>query len=171
MMEGRMLEPWLRGTLAEVDAVRRQVLHALELAEEDGERWCRDLSDEEMHARPFGVASVAFHLRHVARSLDRLLTYAEERGLSEGQMSELAAEMTGAGTSAEVLEEFRTGLRDAGRRVMAIVPESFEEARGVGRKMLPTTVGGLLVHCAEHTQRHIGQAVTTAKVVVGLREG
>lgn len=166
-----MLEPWLRGTLAEVDAVRRQVLHALELAEEDGERWCRDLSDEEMHARPFGVASVAFHLRHVARSLDRLLTYAEERGLSEGQMSELAAEMTGAGTSAEVLEEFRTGLRDAGRRVMAIVPESFEEARGVGRKMLPTTVGGLLVHCAEHTQRHIGQAVTTAKVVVGLREG
>jgi hypothetical protein len=31
--------------------------------------------------------------------------------------------------------------------------------------MLPTSVGGLLVHCADHTQRHVGQAVTTAKVV------
>jgi hypothetical protein len=27
-----MVEPWLRGTLTEVDAVRRGVLHALELA-------------------------------------------------------------------------------------------------------------------------------------------
>ena len=35
-----MVEPWLRGTLTEVDAVRRQVLHALELAAEDVERWC-----------------------------------------------------------------------------------------------------------------------------------
>lgn len=171
MTEERLPEPWLRGTLGEVDAVRRQVLHALELAREDGERWCRDLSDDEVHARPFAVASVAFHLRHVARSLDRLLTYAEGRGLSEEQMGELAAEMSGTGTSAEVLEEFRAGLDDAGRRVMAMEPRTFEEARGVGRKMLPTTVGGLLVHCAEHTQRHIGQAITTAKVVVGLREG
>jgi len=39
----------------------------------------------------------------------------------------------------------------------------------VGRAMLPSTVGGLLIHCAEHTQRHVGQAVTTAKVVMGAR--
>ena len=38
---GAITEPWLRGTLREVDAVRRQVLHALELAGEDAERWCR----------------------------------------------------------------------------------------------------------------------------------
>jgi hypothetical protein len=46
---------------------------------------------------------------------------------------------------------------------------SYDEVRGVGREKLPSTVGGLLVHCAEHTQRHVGQAVTTAKVVVGMR--
>jgi len=30
-------------------------------------------------------------------------------------------------------------------------------------------VGGLLVHVAEHTQRHVGQAITTAKIVVAKR--
>jgi hypothetical protein len=48
---------------------------------------------------------------------------------------------------------------------------SYEEVRGVGMAMLPSTVGGLLVHCGEHTQRHVGQVVTTAKVVVGMRVG
>jgi hypothetical protein len=76
-----MVEPWLRGTLTEVDAVRRQVIHALELANEDIERWCAGLSDAEMNARPFGLAPVAFHLRHIARSLDRLLTYSEGKAL------------------------------------------------------------------------------------------
>jgi uncharacterized damage-inducible protein DinB len=40
-----------------------------------------------------------------------------------------------------------------------------EEARQVGKKQLPTTVGGLLVHVADHTQRHVGQAITTSKIV------
>jgi uncharacterized damage-inducible protein DinB len=163
-----MGEPWLRGTLTEVDAVRRQVLHALELAAEDIERWCAGLSDAEMNARPFGIAPVAFHLRHIARSLDRLLTYAEGRALSGPQMDALRSEMESA--SAEtVLREVRTGLAEARRRVLMISRESYEEPRGVGRSMLPSTVGGLLVHCAEHTQRHIGQAITTAKVVMGAR--
>jgi uncharacterized damage-inducible protein DinB len=35
----------------------------------------------------------------------------------------------------------------------------------VGKKQLPTSVGGLLVHLADHTQRHVGQIVTTAKVL------
>jgi hypothetical protein len=34
----------------------------------------------------------------------------------------------------------------------------------VGRKKLPTTVIGLIVHLAEHTQRHVGQAVSAAKL-------
>jgi hypothetical protein len=37
------------------------------------------------------------------------------------------------------------------------------EPRYVGRKMLPSTVIGLLTHIAEHTQRHVGQAITTAR--------
>jgi hypothetical protein len=167
-MEG--IEPWLRGTLGEVDAVRRQVLHALEQAEEDIARWCGGLSDAEMNARPFGVAPVAFHLRHIGRSLDRLLRYAEGGSLSGAQMDALGSEMQGGAFAQEVMAEVRAGLGEARRRVLMIAARSYEEVRGVGRAMLPSTVGGLLVHCAEHTQRHVGQAVTTAKVVVGMRE-
>ena len=76
-------EPWLRGTLREVPAVARAVLHALQLAEEDLEKWCGALSDAQLNARPGGVAPVAFQIRHIARSVDRLLTYAEGRQLSE----------------------------------------------------------------------------------------
>ncbi|WP_158793902.1 DinB family protein [Granulicella sp. L60] len=165
-----MVEPWLRGTLTEVDAVRRQVLHALELAAEDVDRWCAGLSDAEMNARPFGLAPVAFHLRHIARSLDRLLTYAEGRALDGAQMDALASELAGGAVAEEVLAEVLAGLGEAQRRVRMISAARYEEARGVGRAMLPSTVGGLLVHCAEHTQRHVGQAVTTANVVTGLRQ-
>src|SRR5271170_2189632 len=56
-------EPWLRGTLTEVPAVVRGVLHALELAREDVARWCETLSHEQLEARPFGLPAVAFHLR------------------------------------------------------------------------------------------------------------
>ena len=34
------------------------------------------LTPEQLWARPAGVASVGFHLRHIVGSLDRLLTYA-----------------------------------------------------------------------------------------------
>jgi uncharacterized damage-inducible protein DinB len=166
-----MVEPWLRGTLTEVDALRRQVLHALELAQEDVDRWCARLSDAEMNARPFGVASVAFHLRHIAGSLDRLLTYAEGGTLSGAQMDALHSEVDEVASAEVVLAELRAGMGEARQRVMMISPRSFEEPRGVGRAGLPSTVGGLLVHCAEHTQRHVGQAITTAKIVMGMREG
>jgi len=73
------VEPWMRGTLTEVEPVRRAVLHALELAGEDVLVWCEGLSEVEMFARPAGLPHVAFQLRHMVRSLDRLLTYAEGR--------------------------------------------------------------------------------------------
>lgn len=169
MIGGVYIEPWLRGTLTEVDAVRRQVLHAFELAVEDIEKWCASLNDDEMNARPFEIAPVAFHLRHIVRSLDRLLTYAEGSQLSDAQIASLRRELDGGVSAAAVLEEFREGMAEAARRVREISPASYEQTRGVGRKMLPTTLGGLMVHCADHTQRHVGQAVTTAKVVTGTR--
>jgi uncharacterized damage-inducible protein DinB len=164
-----MVEPWLRGTRIEVDAVRRGVIHALELASEDVAKWCEGLSDEEMEARPLGLPSVGFQLRHMARSLDRLLTYAEGQQLSERQMAALRTEMEGGVSREASLMEFAEGVEVSVDRVIAISPGSYDEVRGVGRKMLPTSVGGLLVHCADHTQRHVGQLVTTAKVVVGMR--
>jgi uncharacterized damage-inducible protein DinB len=164
-----MVEPWLRGSLTEVDAVRRGVLHALELAREDTVRWCDGLTDEELEMRPFGLPSVGFQMRHIVRSLDRLLTYAEGRQLSEEQLDLLKSEMDGSGLRESLIAEFERGIDLAMRRVRAIAPASYEDARGVGRQMLPASVGGLLVHCADHTQRHVGQLVTTAKVVMGMR--
>ncbi len=166
-MEESTVEPWLRGTMGEVDAVRRQVLHALELAAEDAERWCSGLSDREVEARPFGLPSVGFQLRHMGRSLDRLLTYAEGGQLCDGQMGELRSEMSAGGGREAAMTEFRAAVARSMERLRAMAPGSFEEVRGVGRARLPSTVGGLLVHCAEHTQRHVGQMVTTAKVVMG----
>jgi uncharacterized damage-inducible protein DinB len=154
----------MRGTHGELDPLRRAVVHALELAEEDVSRWCGELSDAEMAARPAGVAPVAFHLRHMARSLDRLLTYAEGRQLDQDQLAALRTELE-PGEAAEAMREFREGIARAKQRVRGFAPESYAEARGIGRRQLPTTVGGLLIHCAEHTARHVGQAVTTAKVI------
>jgi uncharacterized damage-inducible protein DinB len=157
-------EPWLRGTLTDIDPIRRAVLHALALTAEDATRWCDGLTETELFARSAGLPSVAFHLRHIVRSLDRLLTYAEGGQLSAAQLAALKSEMD-SGFAVEVRAEFREGLARAAERIRAIAPERFADPRGVGRKRLPTTVGGLLVHCADHTQRHAGQMVTTAKVL------
>ena len=162
-------EPWLRGTQTEIPAEQRAILHALELAQEDIARWCGPLNQEEMHARPYGLASVAFQLRHIAGSLDRLLTYAEGNSLNPAQLQQLAAEMQAVGSKEEVLAEFERGVHAAEQRVCGIGPACWSEPREVGRKKLPTTVAGLLIHCAEHTQRHVGQAITTAKVLIGMR--
>lgn len=164
-----LVEPWLRGTLADVDAVARGVVHALELAGEDLEKWCGGLTDEEVNARPFGLPPVAFHLRHIARSLDRLLSYAEGMQLDATQKTALQTELDAGATRDGVMAELNAGLRSAMERVRAFSPEHYNKPEGLGRAMLPTTVGGLLVHCADHTQRHVGQAITTAKVVVAMR--
>lgn len=160
-------EPWLRGTHTETPAVLRAVVHALELCREDIETWCGALSDEALNARPANVAPIAFHLRHIVRSLDRLLTYAEGRQLSPEQVAALGTELEPGATQTALFTEFRTGIDEALRRVSGFAGSDLEQPRGVGRKALPTTVGGLLVHCADHTQRHTGQAITTAKIVRG----
>ncbi|WP_044933763.1 DinB family protein [Pseudacidobacterium ailaaui] len=162
-------EPWLRGTLTDVLPVARAVLHALELAKEDVQRWCGPLADEEMDMRPLELPSIAFHLKHIVRSCDRLLTYAEGEQLSSDQIAALKTEMD-VGTSREALfAEFDRGLENAARRVRVLGAGDLGQPRFVGKKQLPTTVGGLLVHVADHTQRHVGQVVTTAKVLLAQR--
>jgi len=162
-------EPWLRGTLSEVPAVQRAVLHALELAREDLERWCDGLSDAELNARPGGIAPVAFHLRHITRSADRLLTYAEGAQLTGEQFAAMKDELSPGATRNELLAELVVGFSKSARRIRAFSLAELEESRRVGTKRLPTTVGGLLVHVADHTQRHVGQAITTAKIVMAQR--
>jgi uncharacterized damage-inducible protein DinB len=162
-------EPWLRGTLTDMAAVPRGVLHALELAKEDLEKWCAGLNDEELKARPAGLAPLAFHLRHIARSLDRMLTYAEGRELDEAQLAALKTELESGATRTAVFEEFALAIEKSSARVRALASGDFEAARFVGKQRLPTTLGGLLVHVADHTQRHVGQAITTAKIVMAQR--
>jgi uncharacterized damage-inducible protein DinB len=165
MVEHPSPEPWLRGTLTDVPPVHRGALHALELAKEDIGHWCRGLTDAQLNARPAGLPSIAFHLRHIARSVDRLLTYAEGKGLRSAQRGALESELDAMATAQELFSEFEVALGAAAARIRALVCIPLDEARQVGRKALPTTVAGLLVHVAEHTQRHVGQAITTAKVV------
>jgi hypothetical protein len=127
------------------------------------------LTDQQIDARPYDLAPVAFHLRHIARSLDRLLTYAEGHALDASQLAALGAELDPGATTCEAMAELRRGLETAAERIRKLPPEIFDQPRGVGRQALPTTVGSLLVHCAEHTQRHVAQAITTAKIIAAPR--
>ncbi|MGC2331167.1 MAG: DinB family protein [Candidatus Acidiferrales bacterium] len=170
-MSEHLPEPWLRGTLSDLPVVPRAVLHALELAKEDLQRWCGGLTDNELNARPGGIAPVAFHLRHIARSIDRLLTYAEGGQLTGEQVAALKAELDSGAARGELFDEIDSALARGAARIRAIDAIRLGEPRKVGKKGLPTTVGGLLVHVADHTQRHVGQAITTAKIVKsGVRD-
>ncbi len=155
----------MRGTLTDVPPVQRAVLHALELAAEDLTRWCSHLSDEQLNARPHSLASVAFHIRHIIGSCDRLLTYAEGRSISADQLAYLKTELDSHSTRDELFDSLRASLSDFATRVRAFSPADYDLPRAIGRKQLPTTVAGLLIHVAEHTARHVGQAITTSKLV------
>lgn len=165
-----MVEPWLRGTLTEIEPVRRAVLHALELAEEDVLRWTRDLDDETLEMEPLGLPSVAFQMRHITRSIDRLLTYADGRGLSDEQMLVLQSEHVAGASGSELRRQVVDAIAKVRPFAMQFSQDQLKEAREVGRAGLPTTLAGLLIHIAEHTQRHVGQLITTAKVAVALRD-
>ncbi len=164
-----MTEPWLQGTLTELPVLQRAVLHSLQLAQEDTTKWCSGLDDREIHARPFGLPSVAFQLRHIARSLDRFCTYAEGKPLTEQQLADLASEMENCETTKVIFSELEASLETTRRRLEEIIRQPLDTPIAIGRKRLPTTLAGLLVHAAEHTQRHVGQAITTAKVIQAQR--
>ncbi len=166
MLENTLQEPWLRGTLAELPSVHRAVLHALELAGEDLQRWCGQLTDAQLNQRPAQIAPVAFHMRHISRSLDRLLTYAEGASLDERQLLALKSELDPGATRNDLFAELSAGLASSATRIRILSQADLESPRSVGRNKLPTTLGGLLVHIADHTQRHVGQAITTAKIVL-----
>jgi uncharacterized damage-inducible protein DinB len=170
-------EPWLRGTHTGVPAAGRAVLHALELALDDLTKWTAGLTDAEVHAQPLGLTSIAFHLRHIARSTDRILTYAEGKQLTAEQLAALKSEQAGAGQGsegkqeslAELLAEVEASFTAATERIRVLAAANLDAPRFVGRKRLPTSLGGALIHVADHTLRHVGQVVTTAKVIKGLR--
>ena len=168
------IEPWLRGTYSDLPAVGRAVLHALDLALDDITKWTEGLTDAEVHARPLGLPSLGFHLKHIARSVDRILTYAEGGQLTADQLAALKAEQSPPAheedeSLAMLLGEVEASFSNAADRIRTLADADFNLFRGVGRKQLPTSIGGALIHVADHTQRHVGQVVTTAKVLKALR--
>ncbi len=166
------IEPWLRGTHSDVPAAGRAVLHALELALDDLTKWTAGLTDAEVHSQPLGLTPITFQLRHIARATDRILSYAEGKQLSPEQLAVLKAEKGEEGKQeplAELLAEVEVSFTDADERIRVLATADLDTPRFVGRKQLPTSVGGALIHVADHTQRHVGQVVTTAKVIKALR--
>jgi uncharacterized damage-inducible protein DinB len=89
--------------------------------------------------------------------------------LTEAQLQQLSSESNEEGRLRELLDGIDQSLQSAELRVRQVDPEHLFDPRGVGRKALPSTVIGLLVHLAEHTQRHLGQAITLSQLVRGSR--
>ncbi len=160
-------EVWLRGPVAGVPPLLQPVAHALLQAREEVDAIVADFPDELLWTRPAGVASVGFHLLHIPGSLDRLFTYARGQQLSDAQRQALAAE-GGAGevvaSTRQLVERFHQQVDRALAQLRATDEPTLTEPRGVGRAQLPSTVLGLLFHAAEHTQRHVGQLLVTARV-------
>jgi len=167
-----MPEAWLRGPIDGIDALLQPAAHALVQAREDLGRATAGISPANLWIRPNGAASLGFHLRHVAGSLDRLLTYARGAQLDDRQHAALKREAepgTPPDEVAPLLEQAREAIDTALAQLRATRREELLEPRAVGRKALPSTVLGLLFHAAEHTTRHVGQAITTAKIVTADR--
>jgi uncharacterized damage-inducible protein DinB len=145
------------------------VAHALLQAQEDLRRIVTPLGEDALWSRPGGAASVGFHMRHAAGALDRLFTYARGEMLSKAQLatlkSETASDQQGSATAAALVTAFEAQVERALAQLRETPVDRLTEPREVGRARLPSTVIGLLFHGAEHTQRHVGQTIATAKVV------
>jgi len=140
------------------------ILYSFQQAREDLARFTDGLTIEQLWATPHGFGSAGFHLRHISGSTDRLMTYLEGRQLSEAQMDFLKREHDAGASREELLDAMNTIFEWAEAVVRGLDVSALQAPREIGRKKLPTTVIGLLTHIAEHTQRHVGQAISAAKL-------
>jgi DinB superfamily len=113
-----------------------------------------------------GIPSLGFQLSHIAGSLDWLTTYLAGGELTESQLAFLSAEGASDLSRQPLMAQVEAALQRTEATLRAIDPATYSDARYVGRKRIPTTVIGLAIHIAEHTQRHCGQAITTSKLLV-----
>lgn len=153
----------MRGAIDGVPALLAPLLYSFEQAREDLARFTETLTTEQIWATPYGFGSVGFHLRHIAGSVDRLTTYLEGGQISEAQLEFLKHEHDPGATREELLGAMDAAFRRTEAIVRAIDVATLSDPREIGRKKLPTTVIGLLAHIAEHTQRHVGQAISACK--------
>lgn len=163
-------EVWLRGPVDGIPSILQPVAHSLLQCREEVAKILPTLSRAELDTRLGGAASAGFHVRHAAGSLDRLFTYARGEALSQDQLAEMRGEGepdASPDAAVRLFAAFEAGIDRAMQQLRGTDESRLLEPRGVGRAQLPSTVLGLLFHAAEHTQRHIGQMVTTVKIVRG----
>lgn len=160
-------EVWLRGPVDGVPPLLQPVAHSLLQSREEVEALLGPLSAQEIWTTRPGSASVGFHIRHALGSLDRLFTYARGAALSDAQLQILKQEPEPDPdlNADELVVGFAAGVERSLDQLRSTDPETLTDTRFVGRARLPSTVGGLLFHAAEHTQRHVGQAVTARKLL------
>lgn len=160
---------WLQGPVDGVPALLQPVAHALVEADEDVQRLLANVPATLLWNRPNGAASVGYHVKHCMGSLDRLLTYARGESLDPVQLATLQAEKTMHAavneTPAELAGKFSAEIQRALAQLRATPESELLSPREVGRAKAPSNVIGLLAHAAEHTYRHVGQAISTAKFV------
>ncbi len=155
----------MRGPIKGVHPLLTPVLYSFQMAREDLEKYTAGLPPARIWAAPHGLASVGFHMLHIAGSTNRLMTYLQGEELTAAQLDAMAAEESpGEPSREQLLAALNHAFSDAEAVIRATDPATLGDARTVGRKRLPTTVIGLLTHIAEHTQRHVGQAIVAAKL-------
>jgi uncharacterized damage-inducible protein DinB len=158
-------EPWLRGPIPGVHPLVAPVLYAFRQAREDLARYTEGLRFDQLWATPHGFGSIGFHVRHISGSTGRLMAYLEGRDLTAQELASIQGEKEPAGEGRhELLDAMDRAFQHAEAVVRSLNPATLAEPRTVGRKRLPTTVIGLLTHIAEHTQRHVGQAIAACKL-------
>ncbi|MVN21100.1 DinB family protein [Mucilaginibacter arboris] len=168
MAENKQPEVWLRGPIPDFPVLLQPIAFALMQAREDVNEITLGFPDDLLFLRPGDAASPAFHLQHLTGVLDRMFTYAEGKALNENQMNWLQSEGKILDKNyfvQELVTIFNNQIETSLQKLKAINLDTLTEPRGVGRKQLPSTVFGLLIHAAEHTQRHVGQLLVTIKVL------
>lgn len=165
MAENQQEEVWLRGPIDAVPTLLQPVAHALLQAQEEVHVYTRDFPTKLLNEQPAGVASVGFHLQHLRGVLDRLFTYARGEALSDEQLAALQNEGKTGETTEALVHAFDRQVEQAVQQLQSTSEASLTETRLVGRAQLPSTMLGLLFHAAEHTQRHVGQLLVTARIM------
>jgi uncharacterized damage-inducible protein DinB len=161
------VEYWLRGPVEDVPAMLQPAAHTLLQARDEVQRALIDFPVDKLWAKPASVASVGFHLQHLAGVIDRLFTYAKEEALNQEQLDYLLTEgkRTDSITIADLLQHFNEKVDSAIMQIKKTNPVELDQPRTVGRKKIPTTLIGLIFHAAEHVMRHTGQLLVTAAVL------
>jgi hypothetical protein len=160
-----MSEPWLSGPLPDIDPLTAPLFYSFEQTRQELRAHTEGLTTAEVWARPHGLTPAGFHIRHIGGAVDRLGAYLRGDQLNDAQIAAMKAEPEPGEPPDELLKKMEEHLERCQQYVRTIDAATLREPREVGRKKLPTTVIGLIVHIAEHTQRHLGQAITTIKLV------